>query len=44
VRALLLTLLGRRRPVPAPRRDDPERLLRIYRETLAEMQDLRRVA
>ena len=42
----LLALLGRRRPapVPAPPCADAERLLRLYRETLAEMQDLRRAA
>ena len=41
---LLLSLLRRRRREP-PRRDlEAERLLRIYRETVAEMQELRRAA
>ncbi len=39
----LLRLLRRRRPPPPPP-DDPDRYLRIYRETLAEMQELRRAA
>jgi hypothetical protein len=44
VRWLLLRLL-RRAPAPPPRRpDDPDRLLRVYRETEAEVQRLRRAA
>ena len=39
----LLALLGRLKPQPR-RDDDAERLMRIYRETVAEMQDLRRAA
>jgi hypothetical protein len=48
VRALigrLLSRLLRRRPAPPPPRpDDPDRLLRVYRETEAEVQRLRRAA
>jgi hypothetical protein len=45
VRRLLAALLGRRRrPVP-PRRDpDPDRLMRVYAETHAEVEKLRRAA
>jgi hypothetical protein len=39
----LLALLRRRRPAP-PRAEEADRLLRIYRETVAEMQELRRAA
>jgi hypothetical protein len=40
----LLARLRRRRPASTPPPDDPDRLLRIYRETLAEVQELRRAA
>lgn len=41
----LLARLLRRRPAPAPPREvESERLLRIYRQTVREMQDLRRAA
>ncbi len=41
----LLARLRRRRPSAPPRRDpDPDRLLRLYRETVAEMKDLGRAA
>ena len=43
MRTLLALMLRRRAPV-APPPDDPERLLRIYRETVAEMQNIRRAA
>ena len=36
--------LLRRRPAPAPRPADPERLQRIYRETHRRVADLRRAA
>ena len=39
--ALVLSRPRRRRP-PAP--DDPDRLLRVYRETAAEVERLRRAA
>jgi hypothetical protein len=39
---LLRRLLGRRPPPPRPA--DPERLLRIYRETHRQVEDLRRAA
>jgi hypothetical protein len=44
MRTLLALLRRRRRPAPEPPRDDPDRLLRIYRETLAQVQELRRAA
>ena len=40
----LLARLRRRRPEAPPRDGDGERLMRIYRETAAEMRDLRRAA
>jgi hypothetical protein len=42
----LLARLFRRRPTPPPRPpyDDPDRLLRVYRETVAELEQLRRAA
>ncbi len=40
----LLRALLRRRRRPAPRPADADRLLRIYRETQAEMEQLRRAA
>jgi hypothetical protein len=45
VRRVLALLFRSRRAADPPRRDsDPDRLLRIYRETVAEMQDLQRAA
>ncbi len=40
--SLIRRLLGRRRPVSRPA--DPERLLRIYRETHRQVEELRRAA
>lgn len=45
MRTLLAVLLGRRRaPAPPPRDSETDRLMRIYRETAAELRDLRRAA
>ncbi len=45
MRALLARLLRRRRrPGPLPREPGPDRLMRIYAETHAEMAELRRAA
>ena len=45
MRKLLARLLGRRPARPAaPPPNEMDRLLRIYAETLKEMQDLRRAA
>jgi hypothetical protein len=40
----LLDLLRRRRTRPTPKPIDSERLLRIYRETHRQVEDLRRAA
>jgi len=40
----VLSFLRRRRPRQAPKPIDSERLLRIYRETHRQVEDLRRVA
>jgi|GEM_PF-2575788 len=39
-----LLALFRLPAAPPPPPDDPDRLLRIYRETLAQVQELRRAA